>query len=452
MVLKIEKWVEQTHPFDPDSLELFKEAVCCYKIGAYRAAFIMSYLAFESVIRFKVLNFGEKPENVPIKKWNHFIKKVEDYNSWEEGISDIILMSPPPKDNKGNKEELVDERIIKLKNHQVFADEFKKWRHTRNNCAHAKGIMTIDSSTVECFWNFVKDNVFDLQISGGISYWSEAIFKSFRDKNERLPITYQQYIEALSTSNIPVEELQEIWKNINNQINRLSFVDASDKKDFWSYVGYHLVLRDSFFQYLKSDLTLFSNFYSILPKILSQLFSLEDGVHFRNDVLIPWLKKSYSYYGMEGVFWNMVLEVCDDFKTDNEIKRFLADIDYKALKNVPMNEQIEALKELGYFNLKKTDIELQYDYNRVDQQLYNISATLLVLNNIEYDHDIMRKLNDYVKGLATHHYPLTNQLYYYLRNHLSSETKEKIQTQNDKYRYNNQIELHDLLKLGENNT
>lgn len=62
MILQIEKWVEQTHSFDVDSLDLFKEAVCCYKTGAYRAAFIMSYLAFESVVRFKMLSCGKKPE------------------------------------------------------------------------------------------------------------------------------------------------------------------------------------------------------------------------------------------------------------------------------------------------------------------------------------------------------------------------------------------------------
>lgn len=445
MILHIEKWVEQTRPFDADSLDLFKEAVGCYKTGAYRAAFIMSYLAFESVVRFKVLNFGERPENVPIKTWNHFIKKVENPDSWEEGVSNILLMSPP-KNNRGNKEVLIDERIIKLKTHQVFVDEFEKWRHTRNNCAHAKGIMTIDASTVECFWNFVKDNIFDLQISGGVSYWSEVIFKSFRDKSEFLQVTYQQYIDALSSSHISTEELQNIWKNIDDQINRLSFVDASDKKDFWLYVFCHPILQDSFIKYSKADLFIFTDFYRIQPEILRRLLALEDGVTFRNDTFIPWLKKSYVYYEMQDVFWNMVLDICNDFKTENEVKRFLDGINYKALKIALTDEQLISLRKLDYFNLKKSDIDLRYDYDRAGEQLDNISATLFVLNNIEFDYYTAYSINNYVNGLANHHYPWINELYYYVKRYLSDEAKEKIRyiAKNDER--SNEIELYDFLK------
>lgn len=445
MILQIEKWVEQTHPFDVDSLDLFKEAVCCYKTGAYRAAFIMSYLAFESVVRFKMLSCGKKPENISDEKWNHFKKSVENHDSWEEGVSNILLISPP-ENNKGNKEMLVDERIIKLKNHQVFVDDFKKWRHTRNNCAHAKGIMTVDASTVECFWNFIRDNIFDVQISGGSSYWSEVIFKSFRDKNEHIEITYQQYIDALCASHLTDEELHKIWESVDRQINRLSFVEVTEKNAFWSYILYNSALQDSFLNYLKKQPFNICEVYKFIPEILKLVFSLEDGASFKNEIFIPWLSKSYSGYGMQDVFWNIVLDVCNNCKTNNDIKRFLQVISFKALQITPTDEQLIQLKELGFFELKKDDIDLRYDYEKAGEQLSNISATLLVLNNIEFDYYTVYNLNEYVKGLAEHSYPWVNQLYNKLKESLSDEAKRQIRDVAKNNEQDNEIELNSFLK------
>jgi len=85
------------------------------------------------------------------------------------------------------------------------------------------------------------------------------------------------------------------------------------------------------------------------------------------------------------------------------------------------------LNQLNFFNLKKLEIDLRYDYERAGRQLDDISATLLILNNIEFDYSLVNKLNDYVKGLAEHHYPWINQLYYEIKANLSDKALIQIQ-------------------------
>ena len=446
MILKIEQWVSQTHPFDADSINLFNESTQCYKIGAYRSAFLMSYLAFMTAIRIKVLNVGIKPENITEESWIGIKAALENPNKWEERVTNILLTSPP--NNSQEKENnVIDTRIFKLKNHQTFVDSFKSWRHMRNNCAHAKEIMMVDASTVECFWNFIKDNIFDLQISSGVSYWSEVIFKSFRDQHEELATTCYQYIDALSTSHISKEELHEIYESINRNISQLLFVDISDKQKFWLYIYRNTMLQDSFIPYLKSDLFNLADFYIILPNVLKDLLVFEDAISFRRDTFIPWLKEHFEDYNIKTVFWDMVLDICDSFKSEDDKKRFLHNIPYEALENTPTEKQIEQLIKLGYFDLKKSSISLTYSYDDVGKQQRYISATVLVLNNIEYDYNIVCSLNKYVADLASHGYPWTQALYNNLKKHLSEEAKEKIRViAKDNFK-GKEIELNDFLKL-----
>ena len=49
-----------------------EEAVTCYKVGAYRSAYLMSYLAFKTTIRERVLN-ASKPDGIEDRCWKEQI-------------------------------------------------------------------------------------------------------------------------------------------------------------------------------------------------------------------------------------------------------------------------------------------------------------------------------------------------------------------------------------------
>lgn len=109
-------------------------------------------------------------------------------------------------------------------------------------------------------------------------------------------------------------------------------------------------------------------------------------------------------------------------------------------------DQTLLLRKFDFFNLKSSDLTLQYNYYRVEEQLDNSSATLLVLNNIEFDYYTAYNVNTYVKSLAIHPYPMSKSLYYTFKRGLSEETKEKIRAMAKNNELNTQIELYDFLK------
>ena len=45
--------------------DLFDESCMCYKVGAYRAAYIMTYLAFQNVLKDRLLAFNGIPTGMP---------------------------------------------------------------------------------------------------------------------------------------------------------------------------------------------------------------------------------------------------------------------------------------------------------------------------------------------------------------------------------------------------
>ena len=54
MKIAFEKWIEENEIPD-EAITLFQESIRCYKISAYRSAFIMSYIAFQNILKTRML-------------------------------------------------------------------------------------------------------------------------------------------------------------------------------------------------------------------------------------------------------------------------------------------------------------------------------------------------------------------------------------------------------------
>ncbi|VDG74655.1 Uncharacterised protein [Clostridium carnis] len=90
MELEIQKWVKKFKPFDEEAEELFNEGIECYKVGANKAAFIMSYLAYEKTIQNRILSFKGIPINITAEKWEETRKNIDDEYYWERNILNEI--------------------------------------------------------------------------------------------------------------------------------------------------------------------------------------------------------------------------------------------------------------------------------------------------------------------------------------------------------------------------
>ncbi len=63
MRLPIEDWLS-SQELSRESEGLFRESITCYKASAYRAAFLFSFLAFQTVIRDRIVN-AQVPTGIP---------------------------------------------------------------------------------------------------------------------------------------------------------------------------------------------------------------------------------------------------------------------------------------------------------------------------------------------------------------------------------------------------
>lgn len=85
MNLSFENWI-YNQGFSKDSTALFEESIKCYRVGAYRGAYMLSYVAFLVVIKERLLK-SEKPDGVSEGEWEHGVLKfLRDDDVWEETV------------------------------------------------------------------------------------------------------------------------------------------------------------------------------------------------------------------------------------------------------------------------------------------------------------------------------------------------------------------------------
>jgi len=148
MKLEFEKWLEK-QKFSEDTMDVFREAVICYKASAYRSALLMSYVGFMSIIRDKLINTKHIPDGFKKEEWiNSVIKGICNHEHWENNTFEILKDKQKAFNISDN-----------LRN-QIYY-----WRNRRNDCAHNKN-NKISYSHVESFWLFLMSNIDKISIKG----------------------------------------------------------------------------------------------------------------------------------------------------------------------------------------------------------------------------------------------------------------------------------------------
>lgn len=139
---------------------LFLESISCYKVEAYRAAYILSYIALLDYVRTEILSYSGVPKNFNrnmkevdrLEKWDSIIEKLNDEENWEAAINTLIKQNP--------------EKNIFLLNDSIRV-EFEQKRKIRNASAHNKN-RPINSSTVEDLWDFISYSINYMVINGSV--------------------------------------------------------------------------------------------------------------------------------------------------------------------------------------------------------------------------------------------------------------------------------------------
>jgi hypothetical protein len=67
MKLEIEKFISEMG-FPEAAMSFIEEGILCYKVGAYRSSYIMSYLFFFNVVKYRVLESSHTPNGITKRK------------------------------------------------------------------------------------------------------------------------------------------------------------------------------------------------------------------------------------------------------------------------------------------------------------------------------------------------------------------------------------------------
>lgn len=385
MELQIEKWVNKTKAFSKESKDLFDEAVKCYKVGANRAAFIMSYLAFEKEIQLRILNFTTVPNDVGEEEWNSICKNLQNESEWEKTIF---------------KEVIQKNKIMKLPNKNTIEKKLQVYKVTRNACTHANG-HTVNAATVEEFWNFLKDNMQNFNVNGGKEYFKEALYISFRDRNEEINIDYKEILESMKYASLNDSELLEIWSYIYKKMHN---IDRKYSKEFWDDIIYDTNdnIRKNILDFIKSSCEIFSYFYKMNKDILDLIFQHEGGINFRKEILWQWIVNGDIYNIMEEEYWNLVIKIIKYCNHESDVDYFVKSLKLDYICIVPTEEQDKILTEVDFFkkHVEFINENLKYNYNNVYDQLQRIEfIAYMIMNGIDYL--CMDKLNWYIYHIYT---------------------------------------------------
>src|SRR5690606_38212653 len=92
----IEDWLNRkTQNFSEDSKILFEESLLCYRIKAYRASLLFSYLGFLTFIKELIIK-SKKPETFDEGRWELLVRCLNNEDEWEEKVYKELTNSKNP--------------------------------------------------------------------------------------------------------------------------------------------------------------------------------------------------------------------------------------------------------------------------------------------------------------------------------------------------------------------
>lgn len=382
MNIRFESWYKN-NSINKETLSLFDEGIMCYRVGAYRAAFIMTYLGLQIAIKNRILSATYKPNNMPQSKWNDIINRLQDDRMWDYEVFNIVNMKQP-------------DSVF------VIGDDIRKqydyWRNIRNDCAHAKSNI-IDYPHVEAFWLFIQANYDKFVVNGGRQGLMEKIKKHY-DIRYTSPYAKVSYIvEAIKSSvnnNEIVDFLEEIYLFFSEDLKLWNvFSSKHIGHSFWEEIAYSedTSLRESLYEFVKREKGIFVNFIIEYTDKFYE-FILDDKFIriFWND----WIWDVFKNNNKTG--WRCVNTLIGNQVIPEEEQKGFIKILINKIKTLPPEDMIDLLMDVGYFEELKLEL--------FNEDIYDMSSGINSLNmnwsRIKYyilinevDLEIVKFLNKY---------------------------------------------------------
>lgn len=335
MKLQFEDWVEKN--LSDNAMEMMKEAIICYKVSAYRAAYFISYLSFKITIRERILT-AQKPSDITEGCWENIISTLKDDNHWEEKLNTLIdAVTDSPKEIG---------RVFKFSNIDKIKNRYNYWKNIRNACAHAQE-EHITSATVEQFWNYMQDNLPEFYVLGGKHYLVDQlgrIYKYFYSLETKEIEKILADISSVYTSNVK-ECFDMFYKE-----NKSCLVPGKTQVEFWSKIinSGNDHLADGFIDFLYEYLDVFYIWFAEFP----QIFELMYNRHrlFIQEEIGPSLEN--GYYNDDKVMWKLLVNILQKDNRLIDIDKVTNDYNkLHMIRNIDLSPiELDFLREQKIFN------------------------------------------------------------------------------------------------------
>lgn len=386
--IEFKNWIE-SQGISTDAKALFDEAIICYRVAAYRSAYLMSYVGFLVVIKERVLS-SEKPSFVSEQQWeNEVLKELRNDDKWEEHTMNIL-----------NKKDSQSRSKYFLVNTHLLND-IDYFKRRRNDCAHAKDTK-IDHSHIEVLWNFLQSHLSKFVINGGREGLLSKIEKHF-DPHQTRPNTNPTYLIdeiplVVQKSNIP-DLLEEIAKEHVDFEN--PFIDFYPEIDFWSKVAYHqnTELNESLKIFLLKDKARFAVFMHYFPDYINY-FESESPI-----VRYIWQRALFSdLHGYSGEYWDIPTTLLrNGYIPEEEKSSFFSKLvkEIDRYSDIPKPHHLIVLREHGFFeHMRNYIIEDIFENGRASYiKINNNSEAIMIgLKNVELNAKLVELLNRYFQG------------------------------------------------------
>lgn len=210
MKLSIENWLGR-NKLPEEIVDIFNDAVLCYKNGIYRAALMLTYTGFFKILKERLMN-SSGPSIFPANDWATIQREIIDDDVWEKKVFDLTQQG----EKRNGAGSVTHQSVFSIK--QGIRDQLKYWKDRRNDCAHHKR-NTVGHYHVESFWAFIESNISKITIEGG----KDSLLNKIRD----------HYNISLTPSGADITPLVMEIENC---------VDVDDLVNFWNPC-FHIVDR-----------------------------------------------------------------------------------------------------------------------------------------------------------------------------------------------------------------
>ncbi|WP_257188604.1 hypothetical protein [Bacillus cereus] len=339
MKLEIEKFISEIE-FPEAAMSFIEEGILCYKVGAYRSSYIMSYLFFLNVVKSRVLESSHTPNGITENEWRAKKGQISNEDTWENKVFDLI--------NEGE----THSRYFKISKSRITQMEY--WRALRNDCVHSKDNL-IAAAHVESFWLFIQSILPKLVINGSRDFLLKELEEYFDNVYFNNPDKVQEIVRSIprlaENNNLP-ELFIEIHNNFKGNRNyRIGADPALKAHAFWKEINssHNLLISESFNKFLTSSNEIFDTFILLFSERFLKCHAANRSIisHYINNDLPNWL-----FLDLPNAVNLLFTCIKNGFLDSNKSKELVAHVccDLKNLNG----EEIILLKSHGFFeNIKE---------------------------------------------------------------------------------------------------